>query len=171
MECLKSFSFLSSVVGNVSTGPTLDIYGVSPRISWAYQRGSTGTTFNIQGFKNINIHKIQLVGEFFTSNATGFACDIDDWIFYIQVNGQSPLVGGNITTSPNDFALTYPARNPIFSLSKFNTTLDFADPITSVRSINILDVRASGLSAQSLTTINIGWYMNFMFYYSYEGEN
>lgn len=171
MDCMRSFSFLSSVAATVPVGATLAVWGASPRISWAYQRNSTGSTFNIQGFKNIDIHKIEVVGEMFTEFSGSNAVNIDNWIFYVQVLGQNPLVGANITSSPNDFSITYPATNPTFSLSKYSSSINFSDPIRSVSSIKLIDVRASGLSAQSLLNISIGWYMNFMVYYTFEGED
>jgi len=171
MECLKSFSLVSSFNGTVPVGTSLDIWGVVPRYSWAYQRNSTGSTFTIQGFKNINVHKIEVVGEFFTANLNaGNSINVDDWILYVQVYGQNPLIGGIVTASPNDLGMSYPASNPVFSLSKYATSINFADPILSVRNIGLLDVRASGLSAQTAASINLGWYMNLFVYYTFEGE-
>jgi hypothetical protein len=172
MSCLQSFTLVTNFNTAVSVGPNLDIWGVSPRISWAYQRLSTGSTFNIQGFKNINVHGITIVGNMFTSPlGTGNSIAVDDWIFYVQISGQVPLIGGNITATPNDFNISYPGSNPLISLSKYNTTINFADPITSVQNIKLIDVRASGESAQSLTSINLGWYGSFVVYYSYQDED
>ena len=170
MECLKSFMFTSNISGTYSVGPLLDIWGIQPRVSWAYQKGSGVDKFNVEGFKNINIHQIKMVGEMFTGSATSSAVNVDDWVFYIRLNGQSPLINGNLTTTLGDYNLTYPATNPIFALSKYSRILDFEDPITSVKSIEMINVLASGLSAQNLTSINLGWYFNFFVYYTYEGE-
>jgi hypothetical protein len=168
---LKSFSFVSTLSQTVPVGLSLDMWGVSPSISWAYQQKQSGSTVNIQGFKNINIHSIKAVGDVFTSLLnTGYSMVVEDWIFYVGINGQSPLVGANVTASPNTMNVAIQGNNPIYSLSKYRTSLDFTDPITSVQSIQLLDVRASGLSAQALTNINLGWYVNFLVYYTFQDE-
>lgn len=168
---LKSFSFLSNFGGNIAVGTSLDMWGASPRISWAYQQKEAGSTINVQGFKNINVHSIQARGNAYANLlGTGNSVVVDDWNFYMQLNGQSPLLGGSVVVSPNTLGVSIPARNPAFSLSKFNTQIDFVDPITSVTSIQLLETRMTGTSAQNLANINLGWYVNFMIYYSFEGE-
>jgi len=174
MACLKSFSFLSNFGGNLTNTPafTLDIWGASPRVSWAYQQKDAGSTINIQGFKNINVHSIKAQGNCYTNLLNnGNSVVVDDWNFYLQINGQSPLLGANVVTSPNTMLLTIPARNPVICLSKFNSEINFLDPITSVSSIQVLETRITGTSAQSLTSINLGWFMNYIVYYSFEGED
>lgn len=172
MECVKSFVIRSTGNENVSSaGSSLDTWGISPRISWAYQKGSGNSTFNIQGFKNINIHSIEVVGDFATSSMNaGFSSVVSNWAFYLQINGKMPYVSGFITPSPNDYAISYPSINPIIALGSFTPKMVFFDPIQSVQNIQIIDIRASGTSAESLTTVNIGWFVNFIINYSYEGE-
>lgn len=174
MSCIKSFSFLSNFGGNLSNTPpfTLDLWGASPRISWAYQQKDVGSTINIQGFKNINIHGIKAQGNAYTNLLnSGNSIVVDDWNFYLQLNGQSPLLGANVVTSPNTMAVSIQGRNPVICLSKFNTEINLIDPITSVTSIQLLETRMNGTSAQNLTTINLGWFVNFIVYYSFEGED
>lgn len=171
MDCLKSFVIRSTANEDVSSGTELDLWGVSPRISWAYLKEGT-STFNVQGFKNINIHAIEAVGDFGNNRNlnTGFGSVVSDWSFRFSLTGTVSQVSGNVTPSGNTFLFTLPIANPLVDLSKFQPKITFADPIQSVRTISLTGVRAYGTSAESLTTINIGWLMNFVFYYSYEGE-
>lgn len=171
MSCLKSFVIRSTANENVTSGAELDLWGISPTISWAYLADKT-STFNVQGFKNINIHAIEAVGDFGNNRNmnTNFGSVVSDWAFRFSLTGTMSTVSGNITASPNPFLFTQPIGNPLIDLSKFTPKITFPDPIQSVRTIQLTGVRAYGTSAENLTTINIGWLMNFIFYYSYEGE-
>jgi hypothetical protein len=169
MSCLKSFTFLSSANESVTT-PQLDTWGTVAPFSWLYQKASGSSTFNIQGYKNVNIHAIEAVGDVGCLLNLGQSVVVNDWAFYIQINGQNPLVSGNLTVSPNNYSIQLQATNPNFSLSRYNPKLTLADPITSATSIQILGLKASGLSADNATTLNIAWNMNFVVYYTYEGE-
>ena len=171
MDCLKSFVIRSTANEDVSSGTELDLWGISPTISWAYLKDNV-STFNIQGFKNINIHGIEAVGDFGNNRNTNtnFGSVVSDWSYRFSLTGTVSQVSGNITTSPNSFLFTLPITNPLIDLSKFQPKITFADPIQSVKTISLVGVRAYGTSAESLTTVNIGWLMNFVFYYSYEGE-
>lgn len=172
MECLKSFVIRSTGNETVNSGTSLDTWGASPQISFSYQSFTKTSTFNTQGFKNINIHAVEVVGDLGSrSFNSGNQIVVNDWAFRLLLNGTMQTVSGNIQSSPNDFNMILPIANPIIDLSKYNSRINFADPITSVTSISILDLRASGISAENLLTINIAWLMNFVFYYTYEGEN
>lgn len=169
MNCLKSFSFLSSANESVTT-PNVDTWGTVSPFSWAYSKASGVSTFNIEGYKNVNIHSIEALGDVGCLLNTGNSVIVNDWSFLVQVNGQNPLVSGNITGAPNAYSIQTQATSPVFSLSRYNPKFELADPITSATSIQITGLRAFGLSAENATILNIAWHINFVVYYSYEGE-
>ena len=169
MDCLRSFSFLSSA--NESTGVLeFKTWGVAPQNYWQYRSDSQLSTFNIRGFKNINIYSVEaqgIVSSLFSSSENVI---VTDWDFSIQVNGQNPLISGDITAAPNNFSIQTQALNPNFVIGKYSPKFCFESPIQSASSIQITQLRASGIGAQSLININIAWAVNFIVYYKYEGE-
>ena len=167
MSCIKSFIIKSTANETGSGATVVDTWGVDNY--WQYNKGGS-STFNIQGFKNINIHGIEAVGDVGCLINTGSSIIVTDWSFILQVNGQNPLVNSNITAAPNNYSVTSEGTNPIFSLSRYSPKFNLASPIASATSISIQGLRAYGYGAESLITINIAWLMNFVVYYSYEGE-
>ena len=167
MSCIKSFIITSSA-NETGIGPAqVDTWGVDNY--WIFNKGGT-STFNIEGFKNINIHSIEAQGDVASLIATGSSVIVNDWSFIIQVNGQNPIIGGNITAAPNNYSIVTFGTNQIFSLSRYNPKFCLDSPIQSVTSINIQGLRASGYGAENLLTLNLAWFMNFIVYYSFEGE-
>jgi hypothetical protein len=170
MDCVRSFSFSASANENV-VSPNIRTWGTAPQNYWIYESSAGSSTFNIQGFKNINIFSIEAVGNVGTLTTTGSSgVLVQDWSFLVQINGQNPLVNGNITASPNRFSIVSQPTGPLFELSKYNPKLELADPISSPSSIQINRLNASGIGAQNLTQINLAWFMTFVVYYKYEGE-
>jgi uncharacterized delta-60 repeat protein len=57
-----------------------------------------------------------------------------------------------------------------FTLGKYNQKINFASPFESVKTIQLRDLRAQGIGAQSLASVSLEWQLQWIFYYSYEGE-
>ena len=53
---------------------------------------------------------------------------------------------------------------------KYNYKVEFASPIQSVTSIDLNTLTVSGIGNESLVNQNLTWFLNFVVYYSYEGE-
>ena len=169
MDCMKSFTFVSGANENV-TAPNIVTWGLAPNTYWLYQHGSGQSTFNIQGFKNINVHAIEAVGDVSSLLTGGTTVLVNDWRFLVQISGQNPQVSGNITAAPNRFSIVTQPQDPIVGLSRYQTRIDFASPIQSAKSIQIVGLTASGIAAQNPANINLAWYMTFIVYYTFEGE-
>lgn len=169
MDCLKSFTIHSSTSIN-ATGAY--IWAQNGNNYWVL-RTNRSSTFNIQGFKNVNIHAIELNGyvQSFQPNVTD-NCIVQDWSTVLQLQGGTiPQVSGNITAAPNQWPIdntTTFAR--IFTLGKFNTKVNFASPFESVQSIRFLIFDANGIGAQSLSSVSLEYNLQWVFYYTYEGE-
>ena len=100
MNCLRTFSFFASDSGNFST-PDLNVWGLAPQNYWNVRVAAT-STFNIQGFKNINIFKVQSVGNISTLLGTGNSAIVQDWEIELKINGVQGTIGNTIG-SPNNF--------------------------------------------------------------------
>ena len=169
MGCLQSFSFVSSASANIS-GASLDTWGLAPQNYWTGTKFGT-SVFTFQGFKSVDIYSIQAVGDVTVLQGTGNAAIVNDWSFFIQLNGTFPLVSGNVQVTPNDFSIQRSSPNPNIVLNRYNTLCKFSSPIRSVSSIGIGGIRASGIGAENLLAVDLVWEMTFVVNYLYEGED
>lgn len=169
MDCLKSFSF-SSQANNNYTGGEVKTWTTGAQEYWAVD-STFSSTFNIQGFKNINVYGVDVIGTFSTLNgATLGGCVIEDWGIQILLNGQIPLVSGQIVNSPNQWSISNSgAFSKVFEVSKFNSGFRLSSPFESVKSVQLINLRANGFGGQTSGNINLYWNLNFVFHYQYEG--
>lgn len=168
MSCIKSFSF-SSDGNNVYTPVSVKSL---PGGTWVADI-SISSIFDIAGFKNIDIHGLSVIGSVTTnvSAATGNAI-CEDWSTPVFLNGQLPLISGNIRNSPNEWNLdNSSAFAKIFNVGKYINEVKFESPIKSVQFIQLQGLRAYGKSASLSNVIDIKWNLQWVFYYTYEGED
>jgi len=170
MDCLKSFSFVSNGNSNY-TGGDVKTWTLGVQEYWAVDDNQT-SHFDIKGFKNINIHGIDLIGGMTTLvGAPSGGVVIEDWRIGIRINGQIPLISGEVRTSPNDWSIDATSNSvQIFELGKFCNSVKFSSPFQSVKNIDVITIKANGYGGQTIGNINLYWNLNFVFYYSYEGE-
>lgn len=169
MNCSNSFSFSTNGQGNFLP-PDVKTWLSGTEQFWVFDKVLT-STFEITGFKNINIHGGKVVGIVTSLNSAALGgAIVEDWGVSIKLNGQIPLVSAR-STGVNDWSITTDGPNSnIFEVSKFNTCFEFSSPFQSVRNIQLTNFRASGNGGQTVNNVNIYWNFNFIFYYSYEGE-
>jgi hypothetical protein len=171
MDCLKSFSFRVATNGNYTTGFKQWTVGLNNHY-FAFTTGAVSSRYNIQGFKNIDVYGIDCVGTIQTlPNAPLGGVIVEDWAMDVFINGQQPLVGGNVTASPNFYSIdATTGNNNEFVLSKYNNSVKLVSPIKSVQYIELQSTQATGYGWQTLNDINIYWDLNFIVYYKFEGE-
>ena len=146
--------------------PNVEIWG--PGFNFLAKTTGSGSGFAIQGFKNINIYKIEAVGRV-ESLFGATNCLVEDWGLFCQVVGQSPIIGGSLST-PNNFGMSLQTVSPQFCLSKYNPSICFESPISSATLFACNQINAQGIHAEDPTTVGIGWNINFVIYYDFEGE-
>ena len=168
MNCYRSFQFVSQDSANIS-GASLDTWGLAPQNYWTGSKFGT-STFNFQGFKNVDIYSVQAIGDVTVLQGTGNAALVNDWGFFIQINGKVPLISGNINAAPNDFGIQPAGATPNIVLGRYQTLVEFTDPVRSTTSIQIGGIRASGIGAENLLAVDLVWTMTFVVNYLYEGE-
>jgi len=171
MDCLRSF--------NISINQNVAYAAIGNIKSWAngtnqyfiIEDGFPNlTTFEIEGFKNINIFGMSVVGSIMPQlGALTNSAIIDDWSFEIVLNGQLPLISGVVTN--NYFNISSGGiGNKTFYLSKNTNSIMFETPFQSVESIDFNKVKMQGYGVQTLGNVATEWDLNFTFYYKYEGE-
>jgi len=170
MKCFNSFSFRSQGDVLVPGGLQYDAWGVAPQNYWGFDSGgASSSTFNIQGFKNIDVYGIDAVGTV-TSGVNTASVLVNDWDFLLTIGGNSPLISGNIAAT-NDFNISQQATNPVICLSKYTPKINFQDPVNSVKFIQINNLRAFGIGVENIAFLKLIWSITFTVYYSYEGED
>ena len=173
MDCLRSFVLTIDQAGTF-TGSDVKTWasGTDAYFLCNLRGALTKSTFNIAGFKNINIYGMDVIGQVTTQidAATG-GCLVTDWAFEVVLNGQIPQINGDVTLSPNYWAIN-PTDPDVksFSLSKYTPSVKFASPFQSVTSINFDAITVQGYGNQTALTVSLDWDLSFVFYYKYEGE-
>jgi hypothetical protein len=172
MDCLRSFNFSASANSNFSPANNIQGWTIGTN---NYFVGSISllSTINITGYKNINVHGIYLSGLVTTLPTAPILtkCLVEDWNISVRINGQMPIIGNQITVSPNQWNMntsTIGIQN--YRLGKYNTKVEFGDPIQSVTSIDLNSLEVSGIGNESLVNQNLTWFLNFTVYYKFEGE-
>lgn len=167
MDCLRSF-VLSAKATGIFASPQYANWNIGTERYWQVQLNSL-VAYNIQGFKNINIHGIDVIGDFCTvAPLNGI---VDDWRFNIQIIGQAASIGGVINPAINFITLNQNA--PLvnnFELSRYKSQIELSSPIQSATQINFTGYAANGYGNQDLININLEWNLNFIFHYNFEGE-
>lgn len=170
MDCLRSFIVSIDQVTTFS-GTDVKTWFVGAQEFWVVEKAGV-STFVPEGFKNIDIYGVDVIGNVSTQKAaaTGGVV-VQDWGFEILIEGQLPLVSGTVTTSPNYWNIqTTTTGTRTFALSKNTNSLKFADPIGSVKNINFEVLRAQGVGGQTAGVVSLDWDLSFIFFYKYEGE-
>lgn len=169
MDCLRSFNFQVDTDSTFS-GAAVKQWTVGLDQTFWSVTGGTLSTYNIEGFKNINVYGIDLIGSLTSKTSVGTAgVIVDDWSIDITVGGQIPLIGGNVTASPNFYNISADtANNKIFPLSKYSNSVKFASPIQSAKFIQLGATNAQGTGFQTAGSVNLYWNWNFIIYYKFE---
>jgi hypothetical protein len=109
------------------------------------------------------------------STAYGSAPRVDnanatDFEIGVQLVGQIPQPIGVIGV-PNDLPIIQNTFiEQIYTLSKYKTSVEFSTPIQSVKSISFYDFKAFGTHVQNILQVKMGYQLQFIFYYQFEGE-
>ena len=171
MDCLKSFSIDSSLNQTWLLGPNLDVWTIGGNNYWFGRTTTEFAEYNVQGFKNINIWGVDVTGDFKSGPGGANNCIIDDWHVNLNLIGQFTALGGVINPLVNGLNVNNAvASTNSFELSRFKTNIKFASPIQSVSRIRFDNYIASGHANQSLLSVQVNWNLNYVFYYTFEGE-
>jgi hypothetical protein len=171
MDCLRSFNFRIELINNISGATELKQWTTGPaQHFWQVSTLST-STYNIEGFKNINVFGVDILGTVQTqTNTIVNGVIVNDWSLDVTLGGQRPIISGTMSPT-NVYAIDLQTgTNRTFSIGKFTNSLKLASPYESVRFIQIGKTLAQGIGYETLATVNLRWDLNFVVYYKFEGE-
>jgi hypothetical protein len=133
---------------------------------------NTPSIFNIEGFKNVDIYGVSVVGGVQGNSASVNACAvIEDWFFTIKVLGQVQLISGSVSTTSNGFNINTVTPDINFiALSKNSNSVMLSTPYQSVSSVSFESLKTQGIGAEFLNVVSLDYDLYFTFYYKYEGE-
>jgi len=170
MDCLRSFT-VSINQNSTFTAPDVKTWTLGVQEYFVFEISNLSTLIP-QGFKNIDIYGVELVGmvQSQKSALTG-GCIVDDWNFVIFIDGSIPLLSSIIQTSPNYWSIQVDGNGPrSFTLSKNTNSVKLLSPLKSVKEIRFEKLQAQGYGGQTVGTVSLDWDFTFMFFYKYEGE-
>jgi hypothetical protein len=171
MDCLRSFSVVTSGNANFAP-PAVKTWTLGAQEFWQVNESLT-SYFVIQGFKNINIFGVDVIGSVYTLTSAPLigGCVVSDWSVRVDIDGQIPLIGGVIDTVPDDWSIdTSSSFVRQFPLGRFTNSVKFSSPFESVRRVGLLGLNANGTGGQTINNVNLAWHFNFVFHYKFEGE-
>jgi hypothetical protein len=167
MDCFNQFQFNIQNNTTYLSGVTSNRWTDGDNKGWVILDNSTLSTFNIEGFKNINLYGVKMLGNVQSVVAIGNRGIVTDYNMDVEITGTVPKISGTFTT--NGYNIN--TSTPNIQLGKFQNTIMFSDPIQSVSQIKINNFKAQGLVPESGIGINLNMFLTFYFYYRYEGED
>ena len=169
MDCLRQFQFYISQSRTLTVAASQFDYfptAFNQITPWAAQLNGQFLNYAIQGFKNIDIYGVKMLGYVQSPIGGTSAGIVNDYSFQIGIAGQNPQISGVITT--NDYAGV--TNNSTVQLSQYQNEIMFAEPIKSSTSLSIGTFKAQGIGAESSTQIILQLEIQLYFYYKFEGE-
>ena len=168
MDCMNSF-YITINNSTIWTGADITVWGAGSNLFFLVEKSEI-STFNIEGFKNINVFSIEMTGSCVMDPAGVVGeCVINDYGFFFNLNGVTPQISGRTTVSPNYWNINTIGTQ--FSLSKMSSKITFESPIQSLSSINFTKFFASGIGATTPANLSVFTNLTFMINYKYEGED
>lgn len=166
MDCYKQFSFYLKKQNAYLVGPGFTRFSDGLSLGWVLKDSTTQSIFNIEGFKNINLYGVKMIGNI-QSLVTGNHGIVDDYNFNLSITGTTPKISGIFTT--NGYNISTSSTN--IQLGKYDNTVMFSDPIQSCTQIKINEFEAQGYVPETFAGIDLEMNLTFYFYYKFEGED
>ena len=172
MDCLRTFTL--NIFQNLTIDtPKFITWNAGNNVHpWVIQVGEQGPSsvisiFNVVGFKNIDFYGVTMVGNCYATIPTASRQGlVQDWGIDLNLTGSPSLIGGNFGTNGFGF---YQGGNRI-SLTKYTNNYQLESPVKSVTEIDIINLNASGIQAESNTGIELTYDVSLVVFYKYEGE-
>jgi hypothetical protein len=170
MDCLRSFNFSLAVQSTFDNADGLYTWQIGSQNYFSLDYLSVGgSTYVIQGFKNINIFKIEVNGDWNNLPQIGVNSLVQNWKCDLIIKGKNSTPVGNVLSSPNDYGMIISSM-PYLRLTKFQPSATFETPVESATEITLENLYCDGIAPQSLTDVRLSYRFNFTVFYQYEGE-
>lgn len=178
MDCLRTSNLtLSGSIANTST-----VVGSNVNFWLDYSSKITGVVATIplvgcqffpQGFKNIDVYSVEVIGFINNPNTAGGNFICTDYSLGTFIFGTYPLLGGNIPVgTPFQFTQGGGGSNG-FSFTKTHSKINFYSPIKSVTQIACQSLIIEGTAPTLIgITDEIAFQYSFdiLIHYKFEGE-
>ena len=179
MECLESFQIATKGTALFNSSNSVLrtwISSIGGEKYWTMDSTTavTQSQFSIQGFKNINLFGIDVVGGVKSNSASANSCGVvNSWGFQLYCLADIQQVSGFIKAAPtpNFWNIQSAGDDPrIFNFTNTKSSFRLQNPLTSLKSIGFNNMQAEGFGLETSGQIDLEWDLNFIFYFKYEGE-
>ena len=171
MDCLRSFNFSLANQSNYDASLGFKYWQINSNHFWLIDQFLPNVKYLVQGFKNINVFKIQVCGDVNSSPAfVPYEALVQNWKWDLQVVGQNSTNVGILAPAQNPGYMVIQETNPSFRLSKFQPSIEFETPIQSAKEIIFTNFYCDGIANKTTTSAQVGFVINVTVFYKYEGE-
>lgn len=171
MDCLRSFNFSLANQSNYDASLGFKYWQINSNHFWLIDQFLPNVKYLVQGFKNINILKIDVNGDVNSSPAfSPYEALVQNWKWDLQIVGQNSTNVGILAPAQNPGYMLIQETNPSFRLSKFQPSITFETPIQSAKEIIFTNFYCDGIANKTITSAQVGFVINVTVFYKYEGE-
>jgi hypothetical protein len=171
MDCLRSFNFALANQSNYTAGQGFLHWQINSNHYWLIDQSLPNVKYLVQGFKNINVFKIEVSGDVNSSPAfSPYSALVQNWKWDLQIVGQNSTNVGILAPAQSPGYMLIQQTNPSFRLSKFQPCIEFDTPIQSAKEIIFTNFYCDGIANQTTTSAQVGFVINVTVFYKYEGE-
>ena len=178
MDCLRTANL--TISGNIADTNT--VAGSQVDFWTDYAAKMTGFVANLplvqcqffpQGFKNIDVYSLEVIGSVLSSNTIGgnFVCS--DYNLQTLIFGTFPLLGGTIPVG-TPFQVTQGGGGSNgFAFTKTHSRINFYSPVKSVNQISCTNLYFEGYAPTLLgitQEFNLRYSFDIFIHYKFEGE-
>ena len=171
MDCLRSFNFALANQSNYDASLGFKYWQINSNHFWLIDQSLPNVKYLVQGFKNINVFKIEVSGDVNSSPAfVPYEALVQNWKWDLQIVGQNSTNVGILAPAQNPTYMVIQETNPSFRLSKFQPSIEFETPIQSAKEIIFTNFYCDGIANKTTTSAQVGFVINVTIFYKYEGE-
>ena len=171
MDCLRSFNFALANQSNYDASLGFKYWQINSNHFWLIDQSLPNVKYLVQGFKNINVFKIEVSGDVNSSPAfVPYEALVQNWKWDLQVVGQNSTNVGILAPAQSPGYMIIQETNPSFRLSKFQPKIEFETPIQSAKEIIFTNFYCDGIANKTTTSAQVGFVINVTVFYKYEGE-
>ena len=171
MDCLRSFNFALANQSNYDASLGFKYWQINSNHFWLIDQSLPNVKYLVQGFKNINVFKIEVSGDVNSSPAfVPYEALVQNWKWDLQIVGQNSTNVGILAPAQNPSYMIIQETNPSFRLSKFQPSIEFETPIQSAKEIIFTNFYCDGIANKTTTSAQVGFIINVTVFYKYEGE-
>ena len=171
MDCLRSFNFTLRNQSNYGASEGFLYWQINSNHYWQIDQSLPNVKYLVQGFKNINVFKIEMTGDVVSSPSFAtYEALVQNWKWDLQIVGENSSSVGQLAPAQSPDYMITQGTNPFFRLAKFQPAITFETPIQSAKEIIFTNFYCDGIANKTTTSAQVGFVINVTIFYKYEGE-